>query len=134
MKGTTSATKWIRVGVTAEETKQTNDQPGIELDGKFRQISGDMEVTPHAGVAFRASLSRFRAGSSILIRRPENFNTEPSLYAEDGRSGEGGVAVSLAPLSFDASAARFINRGANPFDFHRIRAPRAFHPLSSIKP
>ncbi|MEK6374904.1 MAG: hypothetical protein AABO58_19690 [Acidobacteriota bacterium] len=126
LKGTTSATKWIRVGVTAEETKQKNDQPGIELDGKVRQTSADVEVTPHEGVAFRASLSRFRADNSILIRRPENFNTEPSLYAEDGRSHEGGVALSLAPLSFDVSAARFINRGANPFDLHRVRARVGF--------
>lgn len=116
-----SATKWIRAGVTAEETKQVNDQAGIELDGKARQYSGDVEVIPHEGVAFRASLSRFRANNSILIRRPESFNTAPSLYAEDGRSGEGGVAVNTAPVSFDVSAARFINRGANPFKIRRVR-------------
>jgi hypothetical protein len=120
-KGIASATKWIRVGVTAEETKQKNDQPAIELDGKVRQTIGDVEVTPHEGIAFRASLSRFRADNSILIRRPENFNTEPTPYAEEGRSREGGVVLNLAPVSFDVSAARFINRGANPFDIHRIR-------------
>jgi hypothetical protein len=116
-----SATKWFRAGVIADETKEKNDQPGIDLNGKSRQYSGDVEVTPHEGVAFRASLSRFRADNSIRIRRPENFNTEPSLYAEDGRSREGGVALNFAPLSFDLSAARFINHGSSPFDIHRIR-------------
>ena len=121
-----SATKWLRAGVTAEETRQKNDQPGIALDGKARNYSGDLEVTPREGLAIRGSLSRFRADNSILIRRPENFNVEPSLYAEDGRSGEGGVALNLAPVSFDVSAARFTNRGANPFDINRIRVRVGF--------
>ena len=118
------AAKWIRAGVTAEETKQENDQPGIDLDATTRQYSGDVEITPREGVVFRASLSRFRADNSILTRRPENFNVEPTLYAEDGRSREGGVALNFAPLSFDVSAARFTNSGANPFDVDRIRRPR----------
>ena len=121
-----SATKWVRAGVVAEETKQKNDQSGIALDGKARQYSGDVEVTPHERIALRASLSRFRADNSILIRRPENFNTEPALYAEDGRSREGGVALNRAPLSLDVSAARFSNRGANPFEIHRVRVRVGF--------
>ena len=120
------APKWLRAGVVAEETKQSNDQPGILLDGKARQTSGDVEVTPHEGIAFRGSLSRFRADNSILIRRPENFDVEPSLYAEDGRSREAGVLLNLAPVSFDVSAARFTNRGANPFEIHRVRARAGF--------
>src|ERR1051325_9372037 len=115
------APKWGRAGVTAEETKQMNDQPGIDLDGKVRQYSADVEVAPHDGVALRGSFSRFQADNNILIRRPENFTTMLSVYAEDGRSGEGGVAVNLAPLSFDVSAARFRNRGSNPFDIHPAR-------------
>jgi opacity protein-like surface antigen len=126
LRGAWKASKWIQAGVTAEATKQENAQPGIELDGKSRQASADVEVTPHEGVAFRASLSRFRADSSILIRHPENFNVDPSRYAEDGRSREGGVALNLAPVSFDVSAARFNNRGANPFDIHRIRVRAGF--------
>jgi hypothetical protein len=121
LRGGWSAPKWIRAGINAEETSQSNDRPGIELAGTSRQYSGDVEVTPHEGIAFRGSLSRFRADNRIVIRHPENFDTEPSLYAEDGRSREGGVAVNLAPLSFDVSAARFLNRGANPFEIRRLR-------------
>jgi hypothetical protein len=126
LRGAWSATKWVRAGVTAEETRQQNDQPGIALDGKNRQYSGELEVMPHQGLTLHGSLSRFRANNSILIRRPENFNVEPSLYVEDGRSGEGGVALNLAPVSFDVSAVRFTNRGDNPFDIHRIRVRVGF--------
>jgi hypothetical protein len=126
LRGAWTAAKWIRAAAVAEETKQSNGQPGILLDGKARQTSGDVEVAPHEGIVFRGSLSRFRADNSILIRRPENFDVEPSLYAEDGRSREGGVSLSLAPLSFDVSAARFHNRGANPFEIHRVRARAGF--------
>jgi hypothetical protein len=126
LRGAWKAPKWFRAGITAEETRQRNDRPGIQLDGKARQYSGDVEVTPHEGLTLRASVSRFRADTSILIRRPENFVTEPSLYAEDGRSREGGVALNLAPFSFDLSAARFRNAGANPFDIHRLRARAGF--------
>jgi hypothetical protein len=121
-----SAPKWIRAGITAERTTQSNTQPGIDLDGTTRQATGDVEVIPHEGVAFRASLSRFRADHSVLIRRPENFVTEPSLYAEDGNSHEGGVALNLAPLSFDASRARFTNRGTTSFDIDRVRVRFGF--------
>ncbi|MEO8033187.1 MAG: hypothetical protein ABI837_02060, partial [Acidobacteriota bacterium] len=109
---------WLRTGVTAEETKEKNDQAGIALDGKVRQYSGDVEVAPHEGVALRGSLSRFRADNTILFRNPQNFTTEPSLYAEDGKAREGGVAFNRGPVSLDVSAARFINRGSNPFDIH----------------
>jgi hypothetical protein len=126
LRASWSAPKWIRAGVVAEETKQSNDDAGIALDGKARQYTGDIEVIPHEGVVFHGSLSRFRADNSILIRRPENFNIEPSLYAEDGRSREAGVALNLAPLSFDVSAARLDNRGSNPFDIHRIRVRVGF--------
>jgi len=121
LRASWNAPKWLRAGVTREETKQDNDQPSINLDGKARQTSGDVELTPHEGIVLRASLSRFRNDSRILIRRPENFNTEPSLYAENGRAREGGILLNHAPWSLDLSAARFDNRGDNPFDIHRLR-------------
>jgi hypothetical protein len=126
LRGAWKAPKWFRAGVTAEETRQSNDQPGVQLDGKARQYSGDVEVTPHEGITFHGAISRFWSDNSILIRRPENFVTEPSLYTENGRSREGGVLVNLAPVSFDVSAARFRNMGAHPFDIHRLRARIAF--------
>jgi len=115
------APKWVRAGATAEETKQSNAQPGIDLAGKSRQFGGDVEVTPHEGVVVRGSLTRFTADNSILIRRPENFATDRSVYAENGMSREAGAGFRRAALSFDASIARFTDRGDHPFDLDRLR-------------
>jgi hypothetical protein len=115
------APKWVRAGVTAEETKQSNTQPGIDLAGKSRQYGGDVEVTPHEGVAVRGSLTRFIADNSILTRRPENFATDRSVYTENGTSREAGANFRRAALSFDGSIARFSNRGDHPFDLNRFR-------------
>jgi len=121
LRATWRAPKWVRAAATAEETKQTNSQPGIDLAGKSRQYGGDVEVTPHEGVAVRGSVTRFIARNSSLIRRPENFATGRSLYAENGTSYEAGGGVRHAALSFDASMARFTNRGDLPFALERFR-------------
>ncbi|MEA2329085.1 MAG: hypothetical protein QOE68_4044, partial [Thermoanaerobaculia bacterium] len=115
------APKWVRAGATAEETKQSNAQPGIDLTGKSRQYGGDVEVTPHEGVVVRGSVARFIADNSILMRRPENFATDRSVYAENGTSYEAGGGFRRAALSFDASMARFTNRGDHPFGLDRLR-------------
>jgi hypothetical protein len=110
----------------ADETKQRNTQPGIALDGKARQYGGDVEVTPHEGIAIRASLMRFRADNSILFRRPENFDVSNSVYMENGRSREAGIALRRAALSFDADVTRFTNSGDTPFDLDRFRLGAGF--------
>jgi hypothetical protein len=121
LRATWRAPKWVRAGATAEETKQSNTQPGIDLAGKSRQYGGDVEVRPHEGVVVRGSLSRFVADNSIVVRRPENFATDRSVYAENGTSREAGAGFRRAALSFDGSIARFTNRGDHPFDLDRLR-------------
>lgn len=126
LRATWRAPKWVRAGATAEETKQSNSQPGIGLSGKSRQYGGDVEVTPHEGIVVHGALMRFTADNSILTRRPENFTTDRSVYAENGTSREAGVGFRRAALSFDASVARFTNRGDNPFDLDRLRLSAGF--------
>lgn len=121
LRATWRAPKWVHAGATAEQTKQSNTQPGIDLTGKSQQYGGDVEVTPHEGMVVRGSLTRFIADNGILIRRPENFTTDRSIYAENGTSYEAGVGFRRAALSFDASTARFTNRGDHPFDLDRLR-------------
>ncbi len=116
-----AAPKWVKLGVTAENLKQKNPQTGINLDGKVRQYSGDVEVTPAKFLSLRGSVSQFKADNSILFRHPENFNTDISLYTETGKAREGGFLVNFAPVSFDAGFSRFTNRGDNPFDINRTR-------------
>jgi hypothetical protein len=119
-------TSWLHAAVSAEETRQTNDQPGIAMAGKSRQYGGDVEVIPHEGISLHGSASRFKTDHSILFRRPETFVTDTSIYAERGRAIEGGFALRHRSLSFDASAARFTNRGDNPFDIQRLTLRLAF--------
>ena len=126
LRATWRAPKWVRAGATAEQTKQNNNQPGIDLFGKSQQYGGDVEVTPHEGVVVRGSLMRFTAANSILTRRPENFATDRSIYAENGMSREAGAGFRRAALSFDGSVARFTNRGDHPFDLDRLRISAGF--------
>lgn len=128
LRGSYAAPKWVRVGVTAENLKQSHPDPVLNsvapafgLDGKVRQYSADVEVAPVKQFAVRASLSQFKADNSILYRRPENFLTGVSVYTENGKAKEGGVLLSFAPVSFDASMSRFENRGDNPFNIDRAR-------------
>jgi hypothetical protein len=121
LRATWRGPKWIRAGGTAEETRQSNSQPGIDLAGNSRQYGGDVEVTPYEGVVVRGSLTRFITGNNILIRRPENFATDRSVYDENGTSYEAGGGFRRAALSFDASRARFTTRGDHAFDLDRLR-------------
>jgi hypothetical protein len=103
---------------------QSNDRPDTGFTGKLRQYSGDAEVAPIAALHIRASLSQFRADSSITFRRPENFTIGNSIQQEDGNAREGGVSYLRGPFSIDAGLSRFHNRGTLPFsiDRHRVRA------------
>jgi hypothetical protein len=116
-----AAPKWVKLGVVAEKLKQSNPQTGIQMDGKVRQYSGDIEVAPVKTLALRGSVSQFKADNSMLYRRPENFNTDLSVYAEKGKAREGGVLLNIAPFSLDAAVSKFTNRGDNPFDLDRAR-------------
>jgi hypothetical protein len=121
MRASYTAPKWVKLGVVAENLKQSNPQTGITFDGKVRQYSADAEVTPVKFLALRGSVSQFKADSAILFRHPENFNTDLSVYTETGKAREGGVLITFAPVSFDAGLSRFTNRGDNPFNIDRVR-------------
>ncbi|MEA2338254.1 MAG: hypothetical protein QOE82_2261, partial [Thermoanaerobaculia bacterium] len=122
--GYTTPKKHVRAGLTAERTTQSNDQPGIGYEARFRQYTGDAEFSPLDALHFRASFSQFRADSNISFRRPENFTLGGSIHTENGTAKEGGASYLKGPFSIDASLSRFENTGTLPFtiDRHRIRA------------
>jgi hypothetical protein len=121
VRGSYAAPKWVKLGAVAENLEQSNPQAGIQMDGKVRQYSADVEVAPVKTVALRGSVSQFKADNSMVYRRPENFTTDLSVYAEKGKAREGGVMLNVAPFSVDASVSKFTNRGDNPFDVNRAR-------------
>jgi hypothetical protein len=112
-----------RIGLTAEQTHQENDAAGTGYDGKIRQYSGDLEVQAIPDrIRLRAAYSKFDVDSDILIRRPENFAIEHSIFSEDGHSIEGGVIVTMAPVTIEASMTKYKNEGSNPFQLDRASA------------
>ena len=116
------APKYLRAGVTAEWSRQTNDQSDIGLDASIRQYIGEVEFTPVTTLALRGSYSKFRANSVALFRAPQNFTTDTSRRFEDGYSNEGGFALTYPKWSFDGSLAKFKNTGSAPFNVDHYRA------------
>ena len=122
LRGAWKAPRFVRLGVMAEQTQQSNDHPDVAYDSTLRQYTGDIEVIPFEALSLRASASRFRSDSSILFRRPENFATQESLHMERGKSVEGGVTFSWSRISFNGDLAHFANEGSTPFELDRSRA------------
>lgn len=116
------APRWFRVGLTADETKQTNDRNDIRFDSTLRQYTADVEVIPVAALTLRASTSRFRSDSSALIRNPEPFTTEESIHVEKGKAIEGGLTLAWSRITFDGDLSHFENEGSLPFELDRSRA------------
>src|SRR5688572_19779205 len=111
----------LRFGATAEDLDQSNDLPDIGYDAETRQYSADLELAPIALLRLRAAYSQFDTDSEIWIRRPENFNIERSIHAEDGKSVEGGIVFQRASFIADAGLTRFENDGTLPFELDRLR-------------
>jgi hypothetical protein len=114
--------RWLRAGITADETRQSNDRPGVGYDARVRQYTAEVLVAPIEAFSVRASASRFRSDSNILFRRPENFTTGESIHIEKGQSLEGGLTFAWSRLTVDGDLSRFENEGSLPFALDRSRA------------
>ena len=122
LRASWKAPRWVRAGITADETRRSNHQPQFGYDATLRQYTADLELAPVTAVALRASTSRFRSDSNILIRRPENFTTEESIHIEKGKALEGGLTLNWSRITFDGDLSRFENEGSLPFELDRSRA------------
>ncbi|MEA2572043.1 MAG: hypothetical protein QOI24_4044 [Acidobacteriota bacterium] len=122
------APKWVRAGVSAQETRQDNDRPDTSYDAKLREYTGEVEVTPLEVLSLRASASRFRSDSNIFFRRPENFTIDESVHIERGSALQGGFSLALPRFTIDGDVSRFTNRGTLPFRINRT-AGRATFPI-----
>ncbi|MEO8379344.1 MAG: hypothetical protein ABI779_06745, partial [Acidobacteriota bacterium] len=120
------APRFFRGGIVADETRQTSDRQDIGYDATIRQFTADVEVTPISALTLRASASRFRSNSNVLIRRPENLTTTESIHMEKGKSLEGGLSFAWTRISFDGDLSRFENEGSLPFELDRSRARLTF--------
>jgi hypothetical protein len=116
------AKRFFRAGITADDTRQSNDRADIGYQAKVRDYTGDVEVTPTEMISLRASASRFRSNSNILFRHPENFTIDDSVHIERGKAIQGGVSLFFTRFSLDGDLSRFTNDGSLPFNIHRSRA------------
>ncbi len=124
--GWISPSNFFRAGVVAEESTPKNDRPEFAYDSKIRQYTAEAELAPTQIIHLRAAASRYRADSTILYRLPQNFTTDTSVHAENGKSYEGGVGLVFTPASVDASYSRFDNSGTTPFTIDRLHARVTF--------
>ncbi|HET8774162.1 MAG TPA: hypothetical protein VFP80_10240, partial [Thermoanaerobaculia bacterium] len=122
LRASWKAPRFVRLGIAADQTRQSNDRADIDYDSTLRQYTADLVVTPVQPLSLRASASRFRADSNIRFRRPENFTLADSVHLERGESIEGGLSLSWSRLSFDGDLAHFENEGSLPFELDRSRA------------
>jgi hypothetical protein len=116
----------LRVGATAERIDSENDRPEIGFDGRVRQYGGDLDVSFWKPLRVRFAAGKYEADSELLIRRPEDFTTEGSIHAEDGKYFEGGLTVSVSRLALEGAYGRFENEGSFPFDIDRSRVRADF--------
>ena len=113
---------WLKAGVTAEQTKQSNDHPDVAYEAKIRQYSGNVEVSPVKYVSVRGSLSRFKTDTNALFLRPELLTPSTSIHTENGRARELGVTFTYKRLGLDTGVTRFTNDGTFPFTLDRASA------------
>ena len=116
------------ITLTAEQIDSSNDQAAIGYDGRMRQFGGEARGEPIKNLRFHLSAEKYEADSKTLIRDPENFATDRSLYSESGRSLEGGVAWIFKPFTLEGSYGEFRNTGSFEFKIHRaaVRAEAGF--------
>lgn len=119
--GFNTPNKLVRIGIQAENTNQDNDGADIGFDAETQNYTADFEVGPFGALSVRGAYSQYQSESSVLIRRPETFETETSFHKEDGDSFDAGFALLFKPVTLDASVSRFDNEGTLPFSFDRYR-------------
>jgi hypothetical protein len=122
LRGSIRPGDFLTIAANADQTNFSNDREGIGFTGRSRNYGLDLDVSFWKPLRLRVSGGRFLNDTKIPIRQPQDFSVVNSLYAENGRFEEGGLAFSLAPVTFDASIGTFRNSGSYPFRVHRAHA------------
>ncbi|HQR46102.1 MAG TPA: hypothetical protein PLB02_03855 [Thermoanaerobaculia bacterium] len=118
---TFSTLKYLRISGTGQWTWQSNNQPGIDSNGKYQQYGGDIDILPISALTLRFSGNAFWSNSFIPILTPQNMLVVPSTMVEHGYSLEGGLSLNLKLLTLQASGGEFKNTGSMDFKIDRFR-------------
>jgi len=109
----------LRLGVSRENLDAKNPTLTTELDLCSRSTTADLELGPLSNLTVRAAYGKYTADSTIVIRRPQDFVLEPSLYAEKGTMWDGGVTYQAGRVLIEGGYSTFENTGSLAFELKR---------------
>ena len=112
----------VRLSGTYDHTNADNTTPGIGYDFSAKSYGAELEVTPIEKLMMRVSWSTTKADTAILVREPQTFDTDGSLYFEDGDLAEASVGWNGDHFGFNAGYSHFDNTGSLPLTLNRTWA------------
>lgn len=113
---------WARLVGSGERIESENPASGIEYDGEVTHWALDLEVVPIEAISIRAGYDTYQSDSSLVVRRPQDFVLETSVYAEDGENIEGSISAKFGRITLDLGGNRYTNEGHLAFDLDRAYA------------
>jgi len=117
-----TAGKLLQLVGTAEQITGDNPTPGIDEDLTVKHYAADLVVTPVEALMVRLGYGVYKADSTIIIRRPQDFVLEPWLYTEDGTSTDAAVSYKHGRFAVGAAYTKFKNTGNQPLNLDRTNA------------
>lgn len=108
-RATWNIAKMIRLMGTWERITADNPAPGVGYDGTTKHWGANAEVTASQAVSFHVGYDEFKTDSKVTIRQPQDFSLTESIYAEDGKSFDGGLLIHAGAFAFDAGYSHLKN-------------------------
>jgi hypothetical protein len=112
----------LQVAFSGEKLDANNQVPSNNFDVSSKDWAAELRVNALDGLNFWGSYGKFQTDSAILLRRPETFDLEPSLYQDHGKLLEGGLSFQHGQVFGEAGYAKLENTGNRPYDFSRLYA------------
>jgi hypothetical protein len=104
---------------TGERIEYSNPDPNIDLAAKITHWAAELDVTPLEALDIHAGYDKYNADSSQIIRRPQDFGLEQSVYLEDGEDVEGSISAHFGTVKIDFGGNKYTNEGDLAFDLKR---------------
>jgi len=119
-----AALNWgiLELAATGEKLDAENTLPGNGYNASSEDWAAEVRLRPWEYLTLWGSYGSFETDSAILVRRPETFETEASLYREDGTLAEAGLAYRRGEVAGEAGWSKFENQGTRGYDFSRLYA------------
>jgi hypothetical protein len=104
---------------SGDQTNLKNPAAGIQYDATVKHWAAGLDILPIAALVIHGGYDKYTSDSQVLIRVPQDFTTEASIYAEDGKNVEGSATLKLGGWLIAAGANQYRNDGDLPFDLDR---------------